>query len=83
MPTDAPGKKLSLDRLQARLCRRACRLIELFQALAPPGEPDRAKHRLLRRSNDVTHCQIYGKQSGERPTVAQWNVSQRQAQIGT
>jgi hypothetical protein len=55
MSTDASGQQLVLDLLKARLGRSACASVELFETLAPPGQPNRAEHRLARRAYDVPH----------------------------
>jgi hypothetical protein len=52
--TDSAWEQLGSGRLQPRLGRDLA-LIELFQALTPPGELDRRKRGLARSGDDIRH----------------------------
>jgi hypothetical protein len=53
LPANVSAEQLARDGAQPRLSWRRDSGVELFQALAPPGEADRAKRRLGRRGDHV------------------------------
>ena len=59
-------QKLTRHRLQARLCRCLDAIVELFEPLAPPGEPDRTEPRIAAAGDDVGERQVEAPQRRER-----------------
>ena len=62
---DAAAEQLAGDGTEARLARRRSSGIEFLQALAPPGEADRAECRLGRGGNNICQREIEVPEGGE------------------